>query len=91
MLVVVHLSDGTLDVLPAAFVYRNGVACLRFTASRFSPYAFVVDQYGLLGGAYTGYDPLIGLPKTGDGGAGLPLLLPVLAGALLAGVRKARG
>jgi hypothetical protein len=90
MLVVVHLSDGTLQVLPAAIVYHNGVACLRFTASRFSPYAFVVDQYGLLGGAYTGYDPLIGLPKTGDGGAGPLLLLPLLVGALMAGLRKAK-
>ena len=91
MLVVVHVSDGTLTVLPAAIVYREGVACLQFTAPHFSPYAFVADQYGLLGGTYTGYDPLVGLPKTGDGGAGLLPALALLAGALLMGMRKARG
>ena len=88
MLVVVHVSDGTLTVLPAAIVYREGVACLQFTAPHFSPYAFVADQYGLLGGTYTGYDPLVGLPKTGDGGAGLLAPALLFLSCALAGMRE---
>lgn len=85
LLVVVHLSDDTLDVLQATIVYRGGVACLQFTATHFSPFAFVVDPYGFVGGADTGYDPFVGLPKTGDEGTGIipaMLLICALAGAV---------
>ena len=69
-LVVVCLIDGKLTVLQTRVVSKGGGYYVQFTASHFSPYAFVVDENGKLGGLanVTPIDPL-GIPKTG--GAGL--------------------
>ncbi len=43
-LVVVCVIDGELQVLPATLVTKDGVPCVQFTATHFSPYAFVIDK-----------------------------------------------
>ncbi len=42
-LVVVCVIDEELKVLPSTLVMKDGVACAQFTATHFSPYAFVID------------------------------------------------
>ncbi len=49
-LLVVTVSKGKLQVLPAELTVKEGVSCLQFTAAHFSPYAFVVDSDGRLAG-----------------------------------------
>ena len=43
-LVVVCVIDGELQVLPATLVTKDGVPCVQFTATHFSPYALVIDN-----------------------------------------------
>lgn len=45
-LTVVCVIDGKLTVLPVKLVQKDGVWCITFTASHFSPYALVVDSQG---------------------------------------------
>ena len=47
-IVIVCVVDGKLQVLPTKVVLKDGVYCVVFTASHFSPYAFVVDKDGKL-------------------------------------------
>ncbi len=47
-LVVVCVTDGKLTLLPATVVMKNGVDCVEFTATHFSPYALVIDKDGSL-------------------------------------------
>jgi len=45
---IVCVIDGKLQILPTKVIQKNGVYCVVFTASHFSPYAFVVDKDGKL-------------------------------------------
>ncbi len=47
-LFVVCVVDGKLHILPVKIVMKNGVPCAVFTATHFSPYAFVIDKDGKL-------------------------------------------
>ena len=49
-LLVVTVTSGKLQVLPAELTVKEGVSCLQFAAAHFSPYAFVVDSDGKLEG-----------------------------------------
>ncbi len=82
-LVVVCLIDGKLTVLPTTVVAKGNTYYVQFTASHFSPYAFVVDENNKLFGLanVTPIDP-VGIPKTGDAGflyAGVVLLVGAVA------------
>lgn len=41
---IVCLVDRKLQILPTKIIQKNGVYCVVFTASHFSPYAFVVSE-----------------------------------------------
>lgn len=45
---VVCVVDGKLEVLHTGLLNKDGVWCVVFKASHFSPYAFVVDETGKL-------------------------------------------
>ena len=47
-IVIVCVIDGKMQIPPAKVVFKNGVYCAVFTASHFSPYAFVIDTDGKL-------------------------------------------
>ena len=47
-LFVVCVVNGKLNILPVKIVVKKGVPCAVFTASHFSPYAFVIDKDGKL-------------------------------------------
>jgi hypothetical protein len=79
-IVIVCVVDGKLTVLPTTVVEKGGKSYLQFTASHFSPYAFVVDTNGRLKALANG----VGIPNTGDtatvqGGAFVVTALCVLA------------
>ncbi len=53
-LVVVCVIDGKLQVLPVTLVTKEGVLCVQFTATHFSPYAIVIDKDNKLADYDTG-------------------------------------
>lgn len=59
---IAGVVDETLDKLGVKFVTMNGVPCMSFTATHFSPYVVYVDTGNLVAG-----DVLDQTPKTGDG------------------------
>ena len=59
---IAGVVDGALDKLGVKFVTMNGVPCMSFTATHFSPYVVYVDTGNLAAG-----DVLDTTPKTGDG------------------------
>lgn len=65
-IVIVCVIDGVLTVLPTELLEKNGVWCVVFKASHFSPYAFVVDTDDKLSNLAAGAgneDNAIPLPK----------------------------
>lgn len=59
---IAAVSGGSLEKLGVKFVTMNGVPCMSFTATHFSPYVVYVDTGNLVAG-----DVLDQTPKTGDG------------------------
>jgi hypothetical protein len=47
-LFVACVINGKLQVIPVKILVKNGVYCAVFTATHFSPYAFVIDKDGKL-------------------------------------------
>ncbi len=47
-LVVVTVQNGELQVIPITLVTIDGVTCIRFTVTHFSPYAFAADSSNAL-------------------------------------------
>ena len=56
-LVVVCVIEGELHVLPVTLVMKDNVPCVQFTATHFSPYAFVIDNDNELKDYVTGTLP----------------------------------
>ena len=59
---IAGIVNGSLDKLGVKFVTMNGVPCMSFTATHFSPYVVYVDTGNLAAG-----NVLDQTPKTGDG------------------------
>ncbi|MBD5455998.1 MAG: leucine-rich repeat protein [Lachnospiraceae bacterium] len=57
---IAHISNNTLEDLGAKFTTIDGVPCINFTASQFSPYVIYVDTANLTQGT------IDATPKTGD-------------------------
>jgi len=47
-LFVTTVVNGKLQIIPVKVVIKNGVPCVVFTVTHFSPYAFVIDKGGKL-------------------------------------------
>lgn len=58
---IAHISNNTLEDLGATFTTIDGVPCINFTATQFSPYVIYVDTANLTQGTITDTTP-----KTGD-------------------------
>ncbi|NTV78778.1 MAG: hypothetical protein HGA25_06510, partial [Clostridiales bacterium] len=58
---VASVVNGALEKLTPKFTTINGVACISFTATHFSPYTIYVDTSNLTAGTITDSSP-----KTGD-------------------------
>ena len=59
---IAGIVNGSLDKLGVKFITMNGIPCMSFTATHFSPYVVYVDTGNLVAG-----DILDQTPKTGDG------------------------
>ena len=66
---VVCIIDGKAVVLETKVVLINGVYCVEFTATHFSPYAFVVDKTNALSGIDSDTEDTDSNPKTGQSNA----------------------
>ncbi len=91
-LTVVCLIDGNLQTLPSVITQKNGVTCLVFTASHFSPYAFVVNRPADVTTTMSetvASNPNTGV-KTGSESLGDALLMAVSLGAMLIWAQQRR-
>ena len=82
-LFVVCVVDGKLHILPVKIVMKNGVACAVFTASHFSPYAFVIDKDGKLATLAAG-EPTLENASPLSHHNGIPFI--ILSFGLIAGI-----
>jgi len=81
---VVCIIDGKLTVFETKIVFINGVYCVQFTATHFSPYAMVVDTSNVLNNNTVN-------PKTGGSNSvGTFSIIAILSVATLAVVNKKR-
>ncbi len=91
-LTVVCLIDGDLQTLQTTFTQKNGVTCAIFTASHFSPYAFVVNRPADVTKTMTDTvapNPNTGV-KTGFESLGDALLMAASLGAMLIWAQQRR-
>ena len=84
-LAVVCIVNGELQVLEANVVRKGNVWYVQFEASHFSPYAFVVDEAGMLTEGLTlPTEQVVNPPKTGgDLGIGVALFYSAIGAAAL--------
>ncbi len=64
---VAAISNNQLESLAPKFTTINGVACVTFTCTHFSPYVIYADTSTLTGGVTGGNGTIDSTPKTGDG------------------------
>ena len=91
-LFVVCVVDGKLHILPVKIVMKNGIPCAVFTATHFSPYAFVIDKDGKLATLAAG-EPTLENTSPLSQHNGIPyivLSLGLIAGIIIFKRRKAK-
>ena len=77
-IIVACIIDGKLTILPTKVVLKNGVYCIEFTTTHFSPYAFVVDKEKKLSGLAAGAGIIDGTTTIVANGMSYLLILAVL-------------